>query len=64
MAGRQIYRPDGFFNTRCGETITGFSFQFKAQYYRGFTLSILRDIQIEIDGERISKLKSTKSGLP
>ena len=55
MAGRQIYRPDGFSNTRYGERVTGFSFQFKAQYYRGFTLSILRDIQIEIDGEKIDR---------
>ncbi len=55
MAGRQIYNPDGFKNTECAGKTTGFEFQFKAQYYRGFTLSILRDIKINIDGEDISR---------
>lgn len=50
MAGRQIYNPDGFKSTE-----NGFEFQFKAQYYRGFTLSILRDIKVNIDGEDIPR---------
>lgn len=55
MAGRQIYNPNGFKNTETAGKTTGFEFQFKAQYYRGFTLSILRDIKITIDGEDISR---------
>ncbi len=55
MAGRQIYNPDGFKNTQTDGTITGYEFQFKAQYYRGFTLSILRDIQVNMDGEDVPR---------
>ena len=51
MAGRQIYNPDGFKNVEENGKITGYQFQFKAQYYRGFTLSIVRDIQVNVDGE-------------
>ena len=55
MAGRQIYNPDGFKNTVKAGKATGFEFQFKAQYYRGITLSIIRDIKINIDGEDIPR---------
>lgn len=51
MAGRQIYRPDGFKNTEENGIITGYQFDFKAQYYRGITLSIVRDIRVNVDGE-------------
>ena len=37
MAGRQIYNPDGFKNIEADGKVTGFEFQFKAQYYRGIT---------------------------
>lgn len=55
MAGRQIYNPDGFKNIEEQGIITGFQFQFKLQYYRGITLSIVRDIRIKIDGEEITR---------
>ncbi|MCD7867240.1 MAG: DUF6379 domain-containing protein [Clostridiales bacterium] len=55
MAGRQIYNPDGFRNIQSAGSVTGFAFQFKAQYYRGITLSILRDLKINIDGEDIPR---------
>ena len=55
MAGRQIYNPNGFKNVEKEGNVVGFEFQFKAQYYRGFTLSIVRDIQINIDGEDIKR---------
>lgn len=55
MAGRQIYNPDGFKNIENNGTVTGYEFQFKAQYYRGITLSIVRDIQIEMDGEKVPR---------
>ena len=51
MAARQIFNPDGFRNIVEDGTVTGYEFQFKAQYYRGFTLSIVRDIQVNVDGE-------------
>lgn len=55
MAGRQIYNPNGFRNVEKEGNIVGFEFQFKAQYYRGFTLSIVRDIQVNIDGEDVKR---------
>ena len=51
MAGRQIFNPDGFKNVQEGDKLTGFQFEFKAQYYRGFTLSIVRDIKVNVDGK-------------
>lgn len=55
MAGRQIYNPDGFKNMEENGKVIGYQFQFKAQYYRGITLSIVRDIQIEMDGEKVDR---------
>lgn len=55
MAGRQIYNPDGFRNVEKGGKVIGYEFQFKAQYYRGITLSIVRDIQIQVDGEKVDR---------
>lgn len=55
MAARQIYDPEGFRNIETAGRITGYQFRFKAQYYRGITLSIIRDIQINIDGESAKK---------
>lgn len=55
MAGRQIYNPDGFKNVEKDGKITGYEFQFKAQYYRGITLSIVRDIQVTVDGEQAKR---------
>lgn len=55
MAGRQIYNPDGFKNIVTDGSITGYQFEFKAQYYRGITLSIVRDIQVTVDGEEAKR---------
>ncbi len=55
MAARQIFDPEGFRNVEENGSIVGFSFGFKAQYYRGFTLSIIRDIAVNIDGEDIPR---------
>ena len=51
MAGRQVFNPDGFGNVEADGKVTGFKFEFKAQYYRGFTLSIVRDIKVNVDGK-------------
>ena len=34
MAGRQIFKPDGFKNVEKDGSVCGFEFQFKLQYYR------------------------------
>lgn len=52
MAGRQVFNPDGFCNIEQDGKVIGYEFQFKAQYYRGVTLSIVRDIQVTVDGEK------------
>lgn len=55
MAGRQIYNPDGFRNTEENGIVTGYQFEFKLQYYRGITLSIVRDIKVNMDGEDVAR---------
>ena len=55
MAGRQIYNPEGFRNVKKDGSVCGFQFEFKLQYYRGITLSIIRDIKVTIDGEEIPR---------
>ena len=51
MAARPIYKQDSFKNVEENGKVIGYQFEFKAQYYRGITLSIVRDIQVEVDGE-------------
>lgn len=51
MAGRQIFDPQGYRNINKDGKAVGYEFRFKAQYYRGITLSIIRDIQVNVDGE-------------
>lgn len=55
MAGRPIYNPSSFKNVEEDGKVVGFSFEWKAQYYRSFTLSILRDIILKVDGEDIKR---------
>lgn len=55
MAGRQIYNPDSFKNIEKDGKIIGYQFDFKAQYYRGITLSIIRDIKVNVDGEDVPR---------
>jgi hypothetical protein len=55
MAGRQIFNPDGFKNIVEDGKVTGFSFQFKCQYYRSVTLSIVRNLAVNVDGEDFPK---------
>ncbi len=55
MAGRQIYNPEAFRNVEKDGKICGFSFEFKLQYYRGITLSIIRDIAVTVDGEKFPR---------
>ena len=55
MAGRPIYDPASFKNVEEDGKIVGFSFDWKAQYYRSFTLSILRDIILNVDGQEVNR---------
>lgn len=55
MAGRQIYNPDSFKNIEKDGKVIGYQFDFKAQYYRGITLSIIRDIKVNVDGEDVPR---------
>lgn len=50
MFPKQMFNPEGFQNVETeGQTI-GFSFEMKIQYYRGVTLSIIRNIEVSVDG--------------
>ena len=51
MAGRQYYNPEAFRNVTEDGKVIGYSFEIKAQYYRGITLSIIRDLKVTVDGE-------------
>lgn len=51
MAARQIFNPEGFKNIVEDGKVAGYQFQFKAQYYRGITLSIVHNISVNVDGE-------------
>lgn len=55
MAGRQIYNPDSFKNIEKDGKVIGYQFDFKAQYYRGITLSIIRDIKVKVDGADVPR---------
>ncbi|MGN1022506.1 MAG: DUF6379 domain-containing protein [Lachnospiraceae bacterium] len=55
MAGRPVFDPNGFRNVRRDGKTTGFTFACKLQYYRGITLSIIRDLAVTIDGEKIPR---------
>ena len=50
MFPRQMYNPDGFKNTEREGKVIGFQFDMKIQYYRGITLSIIRNIEVTVDG--------------
>lgn len=64
MAGRQIYNPQGFKNIETDGKVIGYQFEFKAQYYRGITLSIVRDIKVNVDGidEKREDVRLTVNG--
>lgn len=45
MLETHMLNPDGYKNTD-----QGFAFQMRVPYYRGITLSIIRNIQVAVDG--------------
>lgn len=50
MFSKNMFKPEGFKNTVRDGKVIGFQFDFKIQYYRGVTLSIIRNIEVEVDG--------------
>lgn len=38
-----------------GDAVTGFSFEGRLPYYRGLGLSMVEDVQVAIDGEKIAR---------
>lgn len=55
MFARHMYDPNSFKNVEVDGKIIGFQFDFKIQYYRGVTLSIIRNIEVNIDGEEFKR---------
>jgi hypothetical protein len=55
MFSRNMFNPDGFKNTVVDGNVVGFQFDFKIQYYRGVTLSIIRNIEVCLDGEKFDR---------
>jgi hypothetical protein len=51
MVQRVIYDPNGFRNVEKDGEVIGYCFGYKAQYYRGFSPSIVRGVKICVDGE-------------
>jgi hypothetical protein len=55
MYPRHMYKPDGFKNVEADGKIIGFQFDTRIQYYRGVTLSIIRNIEVNVDGEEFKR---------
>ena len=52
MLETHMLNPKGYKNVTDGEgKACGFAFQMRVPYYRGITLSILRNIAVTVDGE-------------
>lgn len=51
MFPRHMFRTNSIRNIEVDGKITGFQFDCRIQYYRGITLSILRNIEVLVDGE-------------
>ena len=55
MLETHMLNPNAYKNvTEDGKTV-GFSFQMRVPYYRGITLSIIRNIQVVVDGEEFPR---------
>lgn len=55
MFARHMYDPKSFANIEADGKIIGFQFDVRIQYYRGVTLSIIRDIEVWVDGEKFKR---------
>ena len=50
MLETHMLNPDGYKNVSADGKVCGFAFQMRVPYYRGITLSIIRNIQVTVDG--------------
>lgn len=50
MLQTHMLNPDGYKNVVVDGKTVGFAFQMRVPYYRGITLSIIRNLQVEVDG--------------
>jgi len=55
MFAKNMFNPEGFKNKVKDSEVIGFQFDFKIQYYRGVTLSIIRNVEVWVDGEAFSR---------
>lgn len=55
MFARHMFNPEGFKNVIKDGKVIGFQFECKIQYYRGVTLSIIRDIEVWVDDEEFKR---------
>ena len=50
MLETHMLNPNGYKNVSEGGKTVGFAFQMRVPYYRGITLSIIRNIDVVVDG--------------
>jgi len=55
MFPKNMYDLKSFKNLEVDSKIIGFQFDFRIQYYRGVTLSIIRNIEVDVDGEEFRR---------
>lgn len=53
--GRKFFNEGGFAPVIREGVEAGFQFEMKLQYYRGITLSIIQNIEVELDGEKLER---------
>lgn len=55
MLETHMLNPNGYKNVTENDKVVGFSFEMRVPYYRGITLSIIRDLKVEVDGVEYPK---------
>jgi hypothetical protein len=55
MFPKNMYDSKSFKNVEMDGKAIGFQFDFRIQYYRGVTLSIIRNIEVNVDGEEFKR---------
>lgn len=55
MFPNNMYDSKSFKNVELDGNSIGFQFDFRIQYYRGVTLSIIRNIEVNVDGEEFKR---------
>lgn len=55
MLETHMLNPKGYQNVEKDGQTCGFAFQMRVPYYRGITLSIIRNIKVVVDGQEYSR---------